>query len=268
VSAIVLVLRRGGGLAAAAAAIAVTAAAALIAQLAVSARLLPALARPRVDAALAARLAAFGAPLALSFLASAVLMQSEKLILARFTTAVVVGEYAVAFTIASSFGIPALALAQSLVPSFARTHAEAGGESLRAAYVAAVRWTTLVAIPAAVILAIAARPLFRLLFGADFAAASSAPFLILLAGAAVNLIGNIPYILLQAVGRTGFIAKCHLIEIPFYLGMAIPLTARYGAMGAAATWALRAAADAAVLAWGARRFNAAAPGAASARRSA
>ena len=102
-----------------------------------------------------------------------------------------------------------------------------------------------------VILAAVARPLFRLVFGAGFAAASLAPFLILIAGAAVNLIGNVPYILLQAVGRTGFIAKCHLIEIPLYLALAIPLTARYGAIGAAAAWALRVTADAVVLAWGA-----------------
>src|SRR6185436_16620844 len=70
VGAIILVLRRGGDLAAVAAAIAMTAVAALIEHLIASAKLLPPLRRPRIDRALITRLAAFGAPLALSYVAS------------------------------------------------------------------------------------------------------------------------------------------------------------------------------------------------------
>lgn len=251
VTAIVIVLRMGSGMGRVAEAMLIVAGAALVAHLSASARFLPPLLRPRFDGHLFRELAAFGAPMALSYLASAFLSQSEKVILARYVTPAVVGEYAVAFTIASGFLIPAMALGQSLVPSFTHAHSGADPGKLRVLYRTSVRWTALLAGAAALIAVVIAPALFRLLFGAGFGQATVVPFLILMAGAAINLMGTIPYMLLQAVGRTGFIARCHLIELPLYLIIAVLLVARFGAIGAAAAWTLRVSADALLLAWGA-----------------
>jgi O-antigen/teichoic acid export membrane protein len=63
----------------------------------------------------------------------------------------------------------------------------------------------------------------------------------------------VPNTLLIALGETKLIARCYVAELVPYLACATLLTARYGATGAAIAWSLRAAADALLFAFLARR---------------
>ncbi|WP_254388635.1 polysaccharide biosynthesis C-terminal domain-containing protein [Thermanaeromonas sp. C210] len=83
--------------------------------------------------------------------------------------------------------------------------------------------------------------------GSDFATESSRVLQILGIGVLFNSLAQIPYTLLQGVGRPDVPAKFHLLELPLYVGIAWFLINRWGITGAAASWALRVTLDAALL---------------------
>jgi O-antigen/teichoic acid export membrane protein len=83
--------------------------------------------------------------------------------------------------------------------------------------------------------------------GSDFAA-NSTPILQLLAvGVLVNSVGQVPYSVVQAVGRADITGKLHLAELPIYLAALWWLIGEYGIVGAAAAWVLRVTIDTAAL---------------------
>jgi O-antigen/teichoic acid export membrane protein len=65
------------------------------------------------------------------------------------------------------------------------------------------------------------------------------PFYVLIVGLAFNVIAYVPYSLLTAIGKTGWTARCHLVELVPYVILAALLTARLGAVGAALASSLR-----------------------------
>jgi O-antigen/teichoic acid export membrane protein len=75
------------------------------------------------------------------------------------------------------------------------------------------------------------------------------PFLILLAGFVANSVGYIPYVFLLARGRVRTILFVHLGEVLPYWLLAVDMIHRFGAVGAAASWASRALVDSALFLW-------------------
>lgn len=67
------------------------------------------------------------------------------------------------------------------------------------------------------------------------------------AGWVINILAQPAFLVLQATGRPDLIAKSHVAEFIPYVGILWWLSSSYGIAGAAATWALRIAADALIL---------------------
>jgi O-antigen/teichoic acid export membrane protein len=87
----------------------------------------------------------------------------------------------------------------------------------------------------------------RLWLGAEYAARGTLVAQWLVAGVLVNSLAYLPFTLLQARGRADLAAKAHLAELPLYLAALAWLVPAHGIEGAALAWALRCAADAALL---------------------
>ena len=66
-------------------------------------------------------------------------------------------------------------------------------------------------------------------------------------GLLANALAQVPFTLLQGMGRADVPARFHLVELPLHAVVTWVLVARWGVAGAAAAWTLRAAADAALL---------------------
>jgi len=73
-------------------------------------------------------------------------------------------------------------------------------------------------------------------------------------GVFINSVAQVPFALVQGVGKPDLTAKLHLIELPAYLAALWWLTRTHGIEGAAIAWTARAIVDALVLFVLAKRF--------------
>ena len=90
--------------------------------------------------------------------------------------------------------------------------------------------------------------------GSEFAKNSTQIVQWLAVGVFIYSLGQVPYALIQGVGRPDFTAKLHLIELPSYLAIMWWLINMNGIVGAAIAWVLRIAVDSVTMFFMARRL--------------
>ena len=77
---------------------------------------------------------------------------------------------------------------------------------------------------------------------------------LIIVGVLVNGFAQVPFTLLQAVGRPDVTAKLHMVELPLFALALTLLVGQFGIVGAALAWSLRVTLDAAGLFFMARRL--------------
>jgi O-antigen/teichoic acid export membrane protein len=212
-----------------------------------SKRLLSAMGTPRVDRTLVAPLLKFGYPLVLCFLAEIVLVNSEKLFLSRFASIRALAYYSVASSFAGLLAAVPNVLGQSLLPAFVTVHAQPDLKRLQVFYGRALRGMLFSMVPAVFVLWAIAKPFLSAWAGAEYGSYGSVPCYVLVVGVAVSVMGYIPQRLLMAAQQTATVAQYNYAELAPYLVVAALLTVKFGAIGAAAAWSLRAAVHAGLL---------------------
>jgi O-antigen/teichoic acid export membrane protein len=215
----------------------------VLVQLIVSRRLLPGLLRPRINPDFAKPLIRFGGALVISSLANLILVNMEKLLVARFVSVTALAHYTIAYTVAYLLASVPGAMIQSLFPAFAQLQAESEREPLGRLYTRALRGNLLWLGPAALLLCVAAKPFFMLWAGPEYGRESPLPFYILVGGLLFNVMAYVPQSLLMGFGRSDLIARLHLAELLPYIVCAVWLTHEFGIAGAALAWSLRVAVD-------------------------
>lgn len=211
--------------------------------LAVASRLQPGILKPRVSCAVARPLLSYGAPLTLGGVAAIPLTTAERLLLARYKSATVVAHYAVAATVGSLLSVIPAAAVAPLFPALVRLDSSGERDAYRALYRRALVGTFTLLTPSAMVLAFLAHPFLTDWAGPEYGQDSSGPLYVILIGAWFNSLAYLPYWHLLASGRTGLVARIHLVVLGPYVVLAAVLTARFGAMGAAAVWSLRVVSD-------------------------
>jgi O-antigen/teichoic acid export membrane protein len=196
----------------------------------------------------------FGGALVISTIATLLLVNAEKLILARAASVETLAYYSVAFLVASMAAMFTGAMLQSLLPAFSQLLGREKKSELNALFQRALRVNIIGLMPVILILCVTAKPFFTLWAGEDFGRESSAPFYILLFGLFFNIVAYIPHSILMASGRTDIFAKIYWIELFPYLLIAALLTYKFGATGAASAWSLRVIIDAVFIIWFAKKF--------------
>lgn len=238
-----VVLWMGGNLVAVAIMIAVVNAAVVFLHFVMGWKLLPQLWPPAVDRHLVKPLFTFGGTAVFSAITELVLTSAERVTLTYFTSVAALGFYSLGYTYASLAIVVAIAMGQVLFPMFSRLQsAESRGE-LRALFRRSVMMTWVVLTPMAVLLAVLARPVLATWLGPLYARQSTPVAHILLIGVVFNAMTYVPVQLLFAAGKASTLARYRSCELIPYLVVVPLLTMRYGILGAAASWSLRAFAD-------------------------
>ncbi|HJQ21040.1 MAG TPA: flippase [Gemmatimonadaceae bacterium] len=97
------------------------------------------------------------------------------------------------------------------------------------------------------ILVLLAPEILRVWLGANFVLRSGAVLQVLAIAVFVNTLGQAGLVLIQALGRPDITGKYHAAELPFYALLLWFLLPRFGILGAAIAWSVRAVVDAIVL---------------------
>jgi O-antigen/teichoic acid export membrane protein len=212
---------------------------------------LPVRSRPRIDAERVGVLLRYGGWVTLTGLVSPLVSVVDRVVIGSVLGAKAVTRYTVPFALVSRVKILSSSLARAIFPRFSMLDrsdaARVSRESLRA--LAAVM--TVLTVVGAVTL----DPFLRVWVGSDIASSSAPVGEILLIGFWLNSLAVVPFAFLQGQGRPDLPAKFHVLELAPYIGGLVMGLHFAGIQGAAWAWSGRAAADAVLLFWAARKLS-------------
>jgi O-antigen/teichoic acid export membrane protein len=146
------------------------------------------------------------------------------------------------------------ALAATIFPMIARLDQTAGARAQARISHSALLAAVIVSLPTCIVLAGLAEPLLAVWMGAAFAAQSAPVAAILAIGLFANCAAQVPASWIQAAGRADVTGRLHLAELPVYALVLAALTWRFGILGAAWAWTLRASTDCALLLYASQRL--------------
>jgi O-antigen/teichoic acid export membrane protein len=241
-----VVVHRGGDLVDCIIVVAATNGLSLVLHATYAMRLLPELRRPRVDLARARTLARYGGWMVGTTLIITIVMQSEKVLITRFSSPTALAYYAVAYSLAGVLTMLPRAIKGVLFPVFSRLQAGESTAPMAALYGKLVRSALIVMAPAAVVMCVLAAPFFRVWAGPAYGEHSPLPFYVLAIGFLASGLASLPVVLLKGIARVDLLARFNLIQVLPFLGLAALLTWYHGAVGGAVAFSLRALADAAM----------------------
>jgi O-antigen/teichoic acid export membrane protein len=121
-------------------------------------------------------------------------------------------------------------------------------------YAQSSKYLLIIVGPLVLVITLFAKDILMVWLGAEFARASTLVFQILALGMLINSLINIPFSLIQGLGRPDLTAKFHLLELPIYVGLAWLLVDKFGIQGAALAWCLRVTLDAALIFWASQKL--------------
>ena len=225
----------------------------LIAHWVACVRAVPGIDRPRrPDRVLFRPLLAFGGWLTVTNVVGPLMTYLDRFVIGALANLAAVAYYATPYDFVTKLLVIPFALTAVLFPMFSGSLARGSAES--AALMTRSLATVFAVIFPAVMFAVAfAREGLGLWLGEDFASHSFRVLQWLAAGVLVNSMALVPFTFVQGAGRPDWVAKLHLLELPFYfLGLWWMLDV-VGIVGAAITWTVRVTVDALVLVWMAHR---------------
>lgn len=241
-----VVIHAGGDLVDCIIVVAATNGLALALQLGYAMHLLPELRRPRADLALARTLARYGGWMVGVMFVTTIVMQSEKVLITRFSSPTALAYYAVAYSLAGVLTMVPRAIKGALFPVLSRMQAGATRAPMAALYGRLVRSALIGMAPVAVVMCVLAAPFFRVWAGPAYGEHSPLPFYVLAVGFLASGLTSIPVVLLKGIARVDLIARFNLILVVPFLALAAFLTWEYGPVGGAIAFSVRALADAAM----------------------
>ena len=216
-------------------------------------RTLPALARAmRPDRTLCRRLLSFGGWLTASNVVSPLMTYLDRFVIGSLLSLTAVAYYATPYEIVTKLWYVPFSLIGVLFPAFSSSIAQRRPESavLMVRSIAAV---FAILFPAVVFAVAFAREGLGLWLGEDFASHSFTVLQWLAAGVLINSMALVSITFVLGAGRSDWVAKLHVAELPLYLfGLWWMLDAA-GIVGAAIAWTIRVTVDALVLLWMAHR---------------
>jgi O-antigen/teichoic acid export membrane protein len=206
----------------------------------------------RFDRNVARELLGFGGWLTVSNVISPVMQSFDRFFVSALVSVAAVTYYATpAEAVSKAYFIPS-AVAAVLFPAFSAANA-ADRQRMGRLFRAGLRTVLLVQLPLALAVIWFAPDILRFWLGPAFELRSTGVMRWLMLGVLINSLAFLPFTLLQGLGRADLTGKLHLVELPLYLALLVPLIQRYGIDGAAVAWCLRVTADLAALFWLASR---------------
>lgn len=219
-----------------------------------SGRLVPDLVKPSFNREFLRPLLNFGGAWVIAMIAVTLLVNVEKLLLARLVSVQALAYYSVAFTLANLAIMFALALLQSLIPAFSQLQSPDKKEQFDDLFARANRLVVLGMLPALAFMTVIGRPFLSLWAGEEFGTESTASFYVLMVGIALVLLASVANCAILSAGKTNVLAKIYWIELVVYTISAAGLIYIFGVLGAALAWSVRSLFDFVFITRASKRF--------------
>jgi O-antigen/teichoic acid export membrane protein len=190
----------------------------------------------------------FGGWMTLTAIVGPILTSLDRFLIGSISGAKAVTYYTVPFNFVSRVLIIPGGLSNALFPRFAACSIAEQSTLLKKS----LATMNVIQTPIVVAGILLIEPFLRFWISPEFASRAGVVGQIIALGLWFNGLAFMPYVQLQAQGRPGYVAICHLGELPFYLLALFAGLHFWGVVGAASAWALRVAADLMLLLWGSR----------------
>lgn len=206
----------------------------------ICARALPVGLAPRPRWSLARPLFVYGGWVTITSIVGPLMDGLDRVIIGAVSGITAVTHYTVPFSLASRLTVLPGSLSSAMFPRFS----SAPEAERRALMYRAVRTLAALLTPLVLLGILTMAPFLSLWISPAFSASSAAVGEVLLLGMWANCLAYVPFSFLQGAGRPDLPAWLHLMEVvPYFLVLWLAL-ARWGAVGAALAWSLRATVDA------------------------
>ena len=199
------------------------------------------------------RLLGFGGWITVSNVIGPLMVYLDRFLIGAMISMSAVAYYATPHEAVTRLGIVPGAVVGVLFPAFASV-AQHDRARVARLFHGGLAANLMLLVPSTVILVGFAEPLLNLWLGPDFAAHSTPVLQVMAVAVLINSLAQVPFALVQALGRPDLTAKLHLAELLPYLLLLAWCTQTWGILGAAWVWALRVAVDGWILAVFARRL--------------
>jgi O-antigen/teichoic acid export membrane protein len=188
----------------------------------------------------------FGGWMTVSNVVGPLMITLDRFVIGAMVSLTAVAYYATPYEVVTKFLIIPGALVGVMFPAFSTTFEQDRRRTAKL-YGRCVKVILLTVLPAMLVAIVLARTGLTIWLGVDFAEHSYRVLQWLAAGVFLNSLAQVPFALVQGVGRPDLTARLHLVELPAYLLMLWWLISVYGVVGAAMAWSLRVGVDAGML---------------------
>lgn len=189
---------------------------------------------------------AFGSWLTVSNVVSPMMMYLDRFVIAMMLTAGVVAYYTTPYDVVFKMTLVPIAVMSVFFPAIT-VKSQSNMAEAKGLYVKALKYTALLVVLPAIVLAVFAKPLISMWINPEFAEHSTLITQCLSLGFAVHSINFVALSAIQALGKSKITGLYHLIELPVVFGLLWVLVSQYGLLGAALTVIVRALLDGVIL---------------------
>lgn len=214
-----------------------------IAYLQICIRVVPGLIRAfRFELLLHKMLLKLGGWITVASLVAPVITFADRFMIAAFFSMEAVTYYVTPYEVVTKLWIFSMGMLGVLFPIFSALSIKRAGE-IRLIGKQAFIYLVIMVSPIVLIMLIFGREFLFYWVGEDFAQSSTAVAKWLVVGVFVNVLAQVPYTILQSIGRADITAKIQLIELPSYIAFAWYLLTSFGSVGVAMAWVVRSIID-------------------------
>lgn len=189
----------------------------------------------------------FGGWVTVSSVVGPILVYLDRFLIGALLTISAVAYYTAPYEVVTRLWIIPASLMVTLFPAFSALGGIGDRAKLENLFARSVKYLLLIMGPIIIILIVFAKEIIGTWLGSDFSEQSTRVFQILAIGVLVNSLANIPYSILQGLGRPDITAKFHLIELPLHITFLWFFVNWWGITGAAIAWTIRVSLDALLL---------------------
>ena len=207
----------------------------------------PALKKPRFHRAGLRAVLSFGGWVTVSNLVDPIMTYLDRFMIGSLLTLDAVAYYSTPYEMVTRLWIIPRSFISTLLPTFSTLNGQNSWEQLEAYLTRSVKYLLLALGPIVAAVVVFSSEILQIWLGTEFSREGASVLRILALGVLANSLANIPYSLLQALGRPDVSAKFHLIELPLHCLLAWLLINSWGVTGAAVAWLMRASLDAVLL---------------------
>jgi len=188
----------------------------------------------------------FGGWMTVTNVVSPLMVTLDRFLIGALVSMTAVAYYATPYEVVTKLWLIPAALVPVMFPAFSANFEHDRGRT-GVLYRRCVKYIFLALFPLVLVAVGLARSGLTLWVGADFAQHSFRVLQWLAVGVLFNSLAQVPFALVQGVGRPDMTAKLHMAELPFYLMVSWWLISSYGVEGAAIAWTVRVGVDALIL---------------------